>query len=71
MKFDFGLRISAMSSASESEIQNPKSEISIVFMGTATFAVPPLQRLLEKGYKVAGVVTTLIWDGSDYLQARA
>jgi len=46
-----------MSSASESEIQNPKSEISIVFMGTATFAVPTLQRLLEKGYKVAGVVT--------------
>ena len=26
-------------------------------MGTATFAVPTLQRLLEKGYKIAGVVT--------------
>jgi methionyl-tRNA formyltransferase len=46
-----------MSLASKSEIRNPQSEISIVFMGTATFAVPTLQKLFEKGYKIAGVIT--------------
>src|SRR5438093_12299335 len=43
--------------SNQSEIRNPKSEIPMVFMGTATFAVPTLEHLFEKGYKIAGVIT--------------
>ena len=43
--------------SNQSEIRNPKSEIPMVFMGTATFAVPTLEQLFEKGYKIAGVIT--------------
>ena len=31
--------------------------IKLVFMGTATFAVPSLRQLFEKGYKINGVIT--------------
>ena len=31
--------------------------MNIVFMGSATFAIPTLQRLFEDGYKIAGVIT--------------
>ena len=41
----------------KSEIRNPNSEISLVFMGSATFAIPTLQRLFEDGYKISGVIT--------------
>ena len=45
------------SGQSKSEIRNPNSEFRMVFMGTASFAVPALQKLFEKGYKVTGVIT--------------
>ena len=34
-------------------------KIRIVYMGTPEFAVAPLERLLQAGYEVAGVVTTV------------
>ncbi|MFW6351901.1 MAG: methionyl-tRNA formyltransferase [Bacteroidota bacterium] len=34
-----------------------KSDLRIVYMGTPDFAVPPLQKLVEEGYQVVGVVT--------------
>lgn len=35
-----------------------KNELRIVYMGTPDFAVLPLQRLVENGYNVVGVITT-------------
>jgi methionyl-tRNA formyltransferase len=40
-----------------SAIRHPPSEIAIVVMGSATFAIPTLQSLFEKGYKITGVIT--------------
>jgi len=34
-----------------------KNELRIVYMGTPDFAVLPLQRLVEGGYNVVGVIT--------------
>lgn len=34
-----------------------ETKISIVFMGTAEFAIPSLERLLDEGYDVRAVVT--------------
>ena len=34
-----------------------KEELKIVYMGTPDFAVAPLRRLVEGGYRVVGVVT--------------
>ena len=33
-------------------------QLRIVYMGTPDFAVMPLQRLVEEGYNIVGVVTT-------------
>src|SRR5882672_1049526 len=38
-------------------MESPPSEIPIVVMGSATFAIPTLQLLFEKGYKITGVIT--------------
>jgi methionyl-tRNA formyltransferase len=46
-----------MSVPPKSDIRHPDSEITIVFMGTATFATPTLERLFESGYKISGVIT--------------
>jgi len=35
----------------------PKEAIKIVYMGTPEFAVAPLQKLIEQGYKISSVVT--------------
>src|SRR6266850_7171917 len=40
-----------------SDIRHPTSDIPIVVMGSATFAIPTLQTLFEKGYKITGVIT--------------
>ena len=34
-----------------------KEELKIVYMGTPDFAVAPLRRLVEGGYRVVGVIT--------------
>lgn len=34
-----------------------KEELRIIYMGTPDFAVAPLKRLVENGYKIVGVVT--------------
>jgi methionyl-tRNA formyltransferase len=40
-----------------SGIRHPASAISLAIMGSATFAVPTLQKLFEAGYKISGVIT--------------
>ncbi|NLZ72706.1 MAG: methionyl-tRNA formyltransferase, partial [Bacteroidales bacterium] len=35
-----------------------KKELRIVYMGTPEFAVAPLKRLVEAGYRVVGVITS-------------
>src|SRR5262245_22839934 len=39
------------------EIRNSKFEMNLVFMGTATFAIPTLQKLFEGGFRISGVIT--------------
>ena len=34
-----------------------KKDLRIVYMGTPDFAVPTLERLIEEGYNVVGVIT--------------